>query len=126
VQDTILIVEDHPAVRASLRAWLEIVFPQYLLLEAIDGRDAIKQAVNASPMLVLMDLSLPFLSGIEAARQIKALVPETRIVILTIHEEERYRTDALNAGASAYVLKRKMHTDLVPTLSALLNASLFV
>jgi len=121
VQESILIVEDHPIVRALLRAWLAMIFPQCLLLEATNRREAIEQAVDVSPQLVLMDLDVSFLNGIEAAQQIKALAPETAIVVLTIHEEDPYHADALAAGASAYIPKCKMHTDLIPILSGLLN-----
>ncbi|MBC8248786.1 MAG: response regulator transcription factor [Anaerolineales bacterium] len=117
---TILIVEDHDAVRKSLRDWLEVEFPQCRVIEAASGEEAIALIRIESPRLVVMDISLPGMSGIEATRQIKAALPSAQIVMLTIHEGDAYRANATAAGASAYVPKRVMQTELVPTLAALL------
>ena len=117
---TILIVEDHDAVRRSLRAWLEVEFPQCRVIEAASGEEAIALIRTESPRLVVMDISLPGMSGIEATRRIKATLPSAQIVMLTIHEDDAHRADATTAGASAYVTKRVMQTELIPTLAALL------
>jgi DNA-binding NarL/FixJ family response regulator len=121
VPATILIVEDHDAVRRSLRDWLEAVFPQYGFVEAASGEEAVAIAQARSPRAVIMDIALPKMSGIEATRRIKATVPTAQVVILTIHEDKAYRADAAAAGASAYVPKRVMQTKLLPTLTALLS-----
>ena len=118
---TILIVEDHEAVRRSLRDWLQVEFPQCRLIEAASGEEAIALIRVESPRLAVMDISLPGMSGIEATRRIKAALPSTQIVMLTIHEGATYRADATTAGASAYVPKRVMQTELIPTLAALLK-----
>ncbi len=117
---TILIVEDHDAVRRSLRDWLEVEFPQCRVIEAASGEEAVALIQIESPRLVVMDITLPGMSGIEATRQIKAILPSAQIVILTIHEDDTHRADATAAGASAYVSKRAMQTELLPTLAALL------
>ena len=117
---TILIVEDHDAIRKSLRDWLEVEFPQCRVIEAASGEEAIALIRIESPRLVVMDISLPGMSGIEATRQIKAALPSAQIVMLTIHEGDAYRANATAAGASAYVPKRVIQTELVPTLAALL------
>ena len=117
---TILIVEDHDAVRRALRDWLEVEFPQCRLIEATSGEEAMALVRSESPRLVVMDITLPGMSGIEATRQIKATSPSVQIVILTVHEGDIYRADATAAGASAYVPKRTMQTELIPTLAALL------
>ena len=116
----ILIVEDHDAVRQSLREWLEAVFPQCRVMEATSGEEAVAVAQAMSPHLVVMDIVLPQMDGIEATRRIKASVPAAEVVMLTIHEAEAYRADAAAAGASAYVPKSAMQTELIPTLAALL------
>jgi two-component system invasion response regulator UvrY len=116
----ILIVEDHDAVRRSLRDWLEVEFPQCRVIEAVSGEEAMALTRIESPHLVVMDITLPGMSGIEATRQIKATLPSAQIVMLTVHEDETYRADATAAGASAYVPKRAMQTELVRTLAALL------
>ncbi len=118
---TILIVEDHDTVRRSLRDWLEVEFPQCRVIEAASGEEAIALIRTESPRLVVMDISLPGMSGIEATRQIKAALPSTQVVMLTIHEDDAHRADATTAGASAYVPKRVMQTELIPTLAALLT-----
>ncbi len=117
---TILIVEDHDAVRRSLRAWLETEFSQCRVIEVASGEDAVALLRVESPRLVVLDISLPGISGIEATRQIKAILPSAQVVILTIHEGDTYRAEATAAGASAYVPKRVMRTELIPTLAALL------
>jgi len=116
----ILIVEDHQGVRQSLREWLELSFPQYQLLEAISGEEAVTMAQTMSPCLVIMDIGLPGMNGIEAARGIKAAAPATRVVVLTIYDDEAHRADAAAAGVSAYVPKRKVQTELLPVLTRLL------
>jgi DNA-binding NarL/FixJ family response regulator len=121
MSSTILIVEDHEAVRSSLRDWLKGVFPQCDVVEAASGEEAIAIARVRLPRVVVMDIGLPRMNGIEATRQIKATVPAVQVVVLTIHEEEAYRADAVTAGAAAYVPKRVMQTELVPTLATLLS-----
>ena len=117
---TILIVEDHDTVRRSLRDWLEVEFPQCRVIEAASGEEAIALIRIESPRLVIMDITLPGMSGIEATRQIKATLPSVQIAMLTVHEDDTHRADATAAGASAYVPKRAMQTELIPTLTALL------
>ena len=117
---TILIVEDHEAVRRSLRDWLQVEYPQCRVIEASSGEEALALMPVESPRLVVMDISLPRMSGIEATRRIKAVLPSTHVVMLTIYEGDSYRAGATAAGASAYVPKRVMRTELMSTLAALL------
>ena len=115
---TILIVEDHDAVRRGLRDWLAGEFPGWRPIEAASGEEAVVLSVIESPHLVLMDITM---SGIETTRRIKAALPATQVVILTVHEDDHHRADATAAGANAYVAKRVMRTELIPTLAALLD-----
>jgi two-component system response regulator YesN len=119
-----MVVEDHVAVHSLLREWLEIVFPGCQVLEAAHAEQAITLAAANLPHLILMDVGLPKINGIEAARRIKLILPEILIVMLTIHEDDAYRLDSLAVGASAYVPKQKMPYLLLPTLTALLPAHL--
>jgi DNA-binding NarL/FixJ family response regulator len=121
MSETILIVEDHDAVRVSLRDWLRAVFPRCHVLEAATGEEAVAAIDRQHPPLVVMDIGLPGMNGIETTRRIKAAAPEAQIVILTIHDGEAYRADATAAGASAFVPKSRMQTELVPALMALLG-----
>ena len=116
----ILIVEDHQGVRQSLREWIELSFPRYELLEASSGEEGVTLAQAMSPCLVIMDIGLPGMNGIEAAQSIKAAVPTTRVVMLTMYDDEAHRADAVAAGVSAYVPKRKVRTELLPVLTRLL------
>jgi NarL family two-component system response regulator LiaR len=116
----ILIVEDHKGVRQSLREWLELSFPRYQLLEATSGEEGVTVAQAMSPCLVILDIGLPGMNGIEAAQDIKAAVPTTRVVMLTMYDDEAHRADAAAAGVSAYVPKRKVQTELLPVLTRLL------
>jgi DNA-binding NarL/FixJ family response regulator len=117
---TILIVEDHDDVRRAMRDWLEVEFPRCRVIEAASGEEAIVMARIESPRLVVMEIRLPGMNGIETTRQIKAALPCVQIVMLTVHTSDIYRADARAAGASAYVTKQRMHSELVPTLTALL------
>lgn len=104
----ILIVEDHSAVRRGLRSLLELEFPQIHIVEASSGDEGVMRSILEPPQLVVMDISLPGLNGIEATRQIKCLYPSVPIVIFTVHEDEIYRAEAEAAGANAYISKLGM------------------
>lgn len=118
---TILIVEDHEGVRILLCATLSDAFPDYRLLEAKDGREAVNLAVVQRPDIVLMDIGLPEMNGIEATRQIKAASPEVRVLMVTSHEDFEHRAAAAAAGAVGYILKSQMNAELIPAVTALLS-----
>lgn len=119
--DSILIVEDHEKVRRALRKLLEVRFSQYQVIEAGTGEEALQQALTNSPQLVLMDITLPGMSGIEATRRIRASGSSPVIVMFTIHEDDIYRQEAEEAGAVAYVTKQALQSELLPQLATLLN-----
>lgn len=120
---TILTVEDHDVVRGALKSWLLLNYPNTELLEARTGEEALAAVVAHQPDIVLMDISLPRMNGIEATGQIKALDPHVRLVILTGNDASTYRRKAAAAGASAYVLKDRIALDLAPVLDRLLEDS---
>ena len=109
-------------MRRSLREWLERAFPKYQFVETATGEQAIDITQARAPCAVIMDISLPGMSGIEVTKHIKATTPTTQVVILTIHEEKAFRDDAAAAGANAYVPKRMAGKELVPALAAVLAA----
>ena len=119
---TILIVDDHQTFRASLRHWLTGEFPQCSIGEAASGEEALAFVRTTPATIVIMDIGLPGINGIEATQGIKAILPAVKVVILTIHEDQIYHDKAMAAGVSAYIPKRKMRTDLLPTITALLSA----
>jgi two-component system, NarL family, response regulator DegU len=116
----ILIVDDSKTVRTSLCHWLKLVFPSWSVEEARDGQEAIDCVLVHPPRIVIMDIGMPGMNGIEATRRIKTVCAETKVVMLTIYEDAQYQVDASLAGASAYVTKHRMHTELIPILTDLL------
>ncbi len=119
---TVLIVEDHLAVRATLKAWLETLFPDFDILDVGSGEEAVELVQNQPLNAIVMDIELPGINGIEAMRQIRTSVTdETPVIVLTIHEDKVFEADALSAGAIAFVPKRKMQSDLVTTLTSVLE-----
>lgn len=117
--DPILIVEDHEGLRRLLSDLLSLVFPHNPVVATASGEDALAAVENSRPLLAVMDIGLPGMNGIEAARRIKSRHPGARIVMLSIYEEERYRIEARDAGADAYVAKSQLSARLVPTIRGL-------
>ena len=109
----IVIAEDHTILREGLRVLLSSDPEFEVVCEAEDGRDAIRCVENLSPDLVLMDLSMPRMNGLEAIKEIKKRSPETKIITLTVHKTEEYILATLQAGADGYVLKDATHSELV-------------
>lgn len=117
----ILIVEDHDDVRISLRMWLGDVFRDDEIIEATNGVDAVEQALAHAPDIVVMDISMPEMNGIEATRKIKTALPHSQIAVLSVHDTPEYRSDALDAGASVYIPKSQAYMALIPALNRLLS-----
>ncbi len=117
---TILIIEDHEAMRKLLREWLEMVFPQYQIVGTATAEEGISAVETHPPRVAIVDINLPKMNGIEVTKRIKAMLPSVEIVILTIHEDDVHRADALAAGACAYVPKRMMQKEFIPVLKELL------
>ncbi|HMZ50839.1 response regulator transcription factor [Candidatus Sumerlaeota bacterium] len=101
----LLVADDHTIVRQGLRKLLETEPGVEVVGEATDGRDAVTKAMDLMPDIVLMDLSMPGLHGLEATRQITKRLPKTRVLILSMHKNEAYVLQALQSGASGFVLK---------------------
>ena len=112
----LFLVDDHLVVRSGLRMLLANEMDMEIVGEAGSGSEAIANAGTARPHVILMDIGLPDMTGIEAARTIKALHPEITIVALTIHEDEEYFFKMLEAGASGYVPKRAAPEELVTAI----------
>jgi DNA-binding NarL/FixJ family response regulator len=114
----ILIVDDHPMVRRGLRAALEVVPDFEIAGEAATGREAVARAAALTPDVILMDLQMPDMSGIEATREILAAQPETRILVVTLFEDDDSVFLALRAGARGYVLKDADEEELIGAIRA--------
>jgi DNA-binding NarL/FixJ family response regulator len=115
----ILVADDHELVRRGIRALLEMESGWKVCAEAANGRDAVEMAVATRPDVAILDISMPELNGVEAARQIRRSVPQCQILILTMHESEQMLRDALVAGARGFVLKSDAGRNLVTAVDAL-------
>ena len=109
----ILVADDHGIVRAGLRMLLDRQDGMSVVAEAEDGVEALDQALASRPDIAILDVAMPRMTGIQAAREIKAHSPQTHVVLLSMHDEEGYLFDAFKAGASGYVLKRAADEELV-------------
>jgi two-component system, NarL family, response regulator NreC len=112
----LLLVDDHQVVRSGLRMLLASESDVEIVGEAGTARDAIAQVASSSPDVVLMDIGLPDMSGIDATREIKQLYPRVAVVALTIHEDEEYFFRMLEAGAGGYVPKRAAPDELLTAI----------
>lgn len=122
----IFIVEDHTLLRAGLRALLSQDPDLEIIGEADNGRDAIRSIGTLAPHLILMDLSMPGLNGIEAMQDIKRRNPEMRVLVLTIHKTDEYIHESLRAGADGYILKDATHDELRVAIRSLLNGKTYL
>lgn len=109
----ILVADDHTIIRSGLRMLLERQPGFEVVGEAADGRQAVELARGLQPDVAMLDVAMPNLNGIEAARQICAELPKTRIVILSVHSDEGYVLKALKAGARGYLLKDSAESDII-------------
>jgi two-component system response regulator NreC len=122
----VLLVDDHAVVRSGLRMLLESEPDFEIIGEAGSGREALKAVLETQPDIVLMDIGLPDISGIEAAAEVKRLRPQTAVVALTIHEDEEYFFKMLAAGASGYVPKRAAPEELLTALRAAATGEVYL
>jgi len=112
----VLLADDHTILRAGLRMMLDAQPDIEVVGEASDGKQALAEAQRLQPDLVLMDITMPEMNGIEATRQIKRALDSTRVLILTMHENEEYLFQVLRAGASGYILKEAAGTELISAI----------
>src|ERR1700676_2378660 len=116
----LLIADDHEIVRRGLRTVLETRPGWVVAAEASDGREAVEKAKQVKPHVTILDISMPTMNGLEAARQIIKHVPETKVLILSIHDSDSLIRKILEAGARGYLLKSDASRDLVSAVDALL------
>ena len=112
----VLIADDHGVVRQGLRTLLEKSPEVDVVGEAADGREAVRLAAELHPNIVVMDIAMPLLNGIDAAAQIIARDPGIQVIILSMHSDESYILRALNAGAKGYLLKDAAEGDILPAV----------
>jgi DNA-binding NarL/FixJ family response regulator len=121
----ILIADDHDVVREGIRALLEEHEGWTICCEAVTGREAVLKATLARPDLVILDVAMPEMNGLEAARQIRRAVPTAKILVLTVHEMEQLAQEFVEAGAKGYLLKADTGRMLVDAVNTLLHGGTY-
>ena len=122
----ILIADDHGIVRSGIRMLIEREQGMSVVAEAEDGVEAVSLAISKRPDIAVLDVSMPRMTGIQATHEVKAQVPEVDVLLLSMHDDERYFYEALKAGAAGYVLKRAADTDLVEAIRAVARGEPFL
>ena len=123
---TALIADDHRIMREGLRSLLEKSGQFECIAEADDGYQAVKLAKELHPNIVIMDIAMPNLNGIEATRQIKMEMPEIEVIVLSMHATKNYVAQVLQAGASAYLLKDSAFEELSTALLAISRGGMYL
>jgi len=121
----IVLADDHTLVRQGLRKLLEAHAGWEVVGEASDGHEAVRQVLALKPDLVILDLAMPRLNGIDATQQIVRRLPSVRVLVLSMHADEVYVTRALKAGAHGYLVKESADTDLFRAVTALMQKKAF-
>ncbi len=122
----ILVADDHGIVRSGIRMLIDRQDGMQVVAEAEDGVEAVEMTLSERPDVAILDVSMPRMTGLQAAREIKAQSPSTVVLMLSMHDDERYSFEALNAGAAGYVLKRAADTDLIDAVRAAMRGDAFV
>ena len=122
----VLVVDDHEGVRAGLKALLESAAWIDVVGEASSGEEAVEKARALEPDIVIMDLAMPGMDGLEATRRITGLGLEAKVLVLTIHDEDEFLTAALDAGAAGFLNKAVADTGLMGALEALVGGDTYL
>ena len=122
----VLIADDHGIVRSGLRMLIDRQPDMEVVAEAEDGVAALESTQEHRPNVAVLDVSMPRMTGLQAAREIRAHSPDTRVLLLSMHDDERYFFEGLEAGAAGYVLKRAADTDLIEALRTVAGGRTFL
>ena len=121
-----MLADDHGVLRAGLRALLNLEPDFEVIGEAADGSQVLQMAERLRPDLVLMDISMPNLGGIEALQHLKELLPAIHVLMLTVHEDEGLLRRAIRAGASGYIIKRAVESDLINAIRTVCQGDIYI
>lgn len=122
----LMLVDDHDVVRTGLRSFLETQPGMKVVAEARNGEDALRRAAEVHPQIVLMDITMPGMDGLESTRQLKSLMPECLVLALTVHEDKQYFMEMMGAGASGYVTKQAAADELVAGIRAVAAGNVYL
>ena len=122
----IMLVDDHDIVRTGLRSYLQTQPGMDVVAEARDGEEAVRLATETQPNIILMDITMPNMDGLEATRRLKTLAPESLVLALTVHEDKQYFMEMLAAGASGYLTKQAAADELVAAIRAVANGNVYL
>ncbi|KAF0109020.1 MAG: signal transduction response regulator LuxR family [Anaerolineaceae bacterium] len=123
---TLLLADDHALVRQGLRMLLESEPDLQVVGEAGDGSEALRLAEGLRPDILIVDVMMPGLSGLEVAQQVRRRWPKVKVIVLSMYDSEAYVVEALQAGASAYVLKKATSSDLVHAVRRVIEGGLYL
>ena len=122
----VFLADDHTIVRQGLAKLLEAEPNIKVVGEAQDGREAVNKVQKLNPDIVIMDIAMPLLNGIEATRQIKKVLPQIKIIILSMHSHDRYISELIKLGASGYLLKDSTGSEIVKAVSAAVKGDVYL
>ena len=123
---TVFLADDHTIVRQGLAKLVEGESHLRVVGESENGREAVKKVESLKPDIVIMDISMPLLNGIEATRQIKKISPQTKVIILSMHCHDRYISELFSYGASGYLLKNSTGADIIKGISAAVSGDTYL
>ncbi len=116
-----MIVDGHVNLRKLVHEWLKDELPGCAFAEMCTAKEALTYCHRRSPNIIIMDMDMPGINGIDATSRLKSILPDTKVVILTVHENGRHKEAALKAGATVFISKRRLYDDLVPVLSDMVD-----
>jgi two-component system response regulator NreC len=123
---SLILADDHAVVRSGLRMLLEAQPDMQIIAEVESGTEAVEKVESLRPNVILMDIQMPGVSGIEATREIRRIAPDTAVLALTMHEDDQYFFEMLNAGASGYVPKRAAPDELLTAIRTVARGEVFL
>jgi two-component system response regulator NreC len=122
----LMLVDDHEVVRVGLKTFLQTQEDLEVVAEASDGEEAVKRAMETHPDVILMDITMPGVDGLEATRRLRVLCPQCLILALTVHDDKQYFMQMLAAGASGYITKQAAGDDLIAAIHTIYSGSVFL
>jgi len=122
----LMLVDDHDIVRTGLRTFLETQEGFQVVAEARNGEEALQRAIEFQPDIVIMDITMPNMDGLEATRRLKSSLPDCHVLALTVHEDKQYLFEMLTAGASGYITKQSAAEELVAAIHTVANGNVYL